>query len=223
MARTESMIDRFQNGLSVAIAGAGLVLAGLLSTNGWWTWPLILLGAAGMVVGLPVQVAVMVRGARVEAPMLDDNVIDIKRLERAIPAVGPRAGGRSLGLAVLDRSRLGIGQCRITIEKLKCEPDPGWDPNAYPRPRLLWSDGLESDDIPPAGQRTCWIVSATNDLPDDPRGHIGGGFTVVQGLWRIDLVIEAAGYQVRRIVLQFELRKADESSGPEGLLRWQST
>jgi hypothetical protein len=218
------MLERIQNGLSLAIAGGGLMLAAVVAPSGWWTWPLMGLGLLGLLVGLPVQVVGWAHGRDVQrAPKLDEKTLEIIPIDRLLPAIGNRAPGRALGLRFVDRSKRGIQRCRLRVEHLECWPDPGWNPDLQRRPLLLWDDGQAEQDVPPAGQRTCWIVSATLDLPDDPRGHLGPAWTIVQGRWRVSLVIEAAGYQVRKMDVCFELRKPLQSEQPENLLRWETT
>jgi len=216
-------MERLQNGLGVAIAGAGLALAGEIAPHGWWTWGLVGLGLVGIVLGLPIQAIVVLRGRRERpAPSLDAKVLELVRMDRSVPAIGNRAGGRSLGIRFIDRSRRGIKSCRLRVEHLDCEPYPGWDPNLQRRPTFLWEAGQDVQDIPPGGQRTCWIATATLDLPDDPRGQLGSGWTIVRGNWRVGLVIEADGYQVRHEEVAFELRSPGPSDAPESLLQWRT-
>ncbi len=156
------------------------------------------------------------------APQLDDNVLEVTLVARALPPVGNRAAGRMLGLRFIDRSLRGVGGCQLRVEQLERKGSDEWVCDPECRTHLLpWERANVAEDIPPGGERTCWIALAYLNIPDDPRGSLGACPTILRGVYRVSLVIESAGYQVRPVQVCFELRTPDPGALPETLLEWR--
>lgn len=156
------------------------------------------------------------------APQLDDGVLEVTPVARALPPVGNRAAGRMLGLRFIDRSLRGVGGCQLRVEQLERLVNDEWVHDPECRTHLLpWERANVAEDVPPGGERTCWIVRAYLNIPDDPRGSLGMCPTILRGVYRVSLVIETAGYQVRPVQVCFELRTPDPGALPETLLEWR--
>jgi hypothetical protein len=156
------------------------------------------------------------------APPLDDSVVEVIPVALALPAVGNRAAGRMLGLRFVDRSRRGIGGCQLRVEQLERQVGDEWVRDPELRRQILpWESANVAEYIPPGGERTCWIAQAYLNIPDDPRGGLGAWPSILRGVYRASLIIEAASYQVRPVQVCFELRAPDPGALPETLLEWR--
>jgi len=146
------------------------------------------------------------------ATALDAGALEITRRAGQRPPLGNRAQERLLGLRFVDRSGHGIADCQVRATELERLSQTGWAVDLHFRPHSLpWEDGRIAQDVPPGGERTCWIVSTVLNDPSDPRASLGAWPTILAGVYRVSLVIEAFNHQVRSE--QVPVRVADAGPG----------
>jgi hypothetical protein len=216
--------------LVVGVLGAALGVAALFIAGGVVlpVWIGVAIGIVGIETAQFIafhrerQRRLQLELARGPFPKLDDSVLRVEMTERALPQLHEGiADGMTLGLRFHDCSGQGVSGCRLKAEQLDLHTDEGWRPQTQrPHSFFLTWEGQNAVNIPPSGDRTCWLVVAEALDPEDPRANLGRLWGILPGVWQVSLAIETDAFQVERKRYQFQLETARNHHSNFAMLRW---
>jgi len=146
-----------------------------------------------------------------EAPELSEGVLNIVRTETEDwDELTGNLRGLSLSFHAVGRAPAKVADCRLRHDKLFVASDEarGWTQQKWFRPTYLqWEGEGVTTDFQPGSQRVAHLVSLDNwsTIPRPTIRLASGALRNLefQATYRAFLSVEASGYRVRQIVVEF--------------------